>query len=297
MSRGMKGEVLGPPVGYVDLLDLATTEHLEREDKAGRTYTPIRPSASGKCTRELYYELQEYHKLARYEKRPKTPATKRLLDLGHSVEWHVLKQMDLIKDMFSVRYKQQMLSFKYFEAKNNPAYSQWLEGSLDLVLWSEKHKCVADVKSKKDGYDFKARKMKWDVMNDQLDEMPSVERIGANSFWVENLADFLRELNDPFFEANFLQLNLYANSQFLRERGIDHGAVLQYNKNDSRMREVRFKSSREVYEQVLAKFDRAFRALDEGNDALATRDYQDGSFKCRFCDFQNVCWGKKGKKK
>lgn len=301
----MSGKVLGPPVGYVDLLDYETTELLKKEEEAGRTYTPIRPSASGKCTRELFYELQEYHKLAHYPKKLKAPNVHRLLSLGHSIEWSLLKQFELLKGMFSIRYKQQVLSFHRFDAKNNPKFSQWLEGSLDLVLWSEKHKCVADVKSKNDRYDFKARKMKWDVDTETLAGMKSVQTISvtpdperkgrylSSAFWVEDLEAFLAELSDPFFAANFLQLNLYANSEFLKERGVDHAAILQYAKLDSRLREIRFKPSKVVYEQTLAKFDRAFRALDEGSESLATRDYEAGSFKCRYCDFEKTCWGKK----
>lgn len=302
----MSSKLLGPECGYIDLLDHATTEHLTREEEKGRDKTPIRPSAAGKCTRELFYELMEFHGKAKFAKEIKEPSVHRLLSLGHSIEWHLIKQFDLISDLFQVRYKQQVLSFKYLESKHDPKLNQWLEGSLDLVFWSDKYKCVADVKSKGGGWDFKARKSRWDSYTDKLLGMKSVEPItvkkvdketgaplAADSFWVEDLRAFLTELEDPFFASNFLQLNLYANSEFLKERGIDHGAIIQYHKADSKLREVRFKPSAEIYEETVGKFQNAIDAVATDNDSLATRDFAEGSFKCRYCPFQKECWGKK----
>jgi hypothetical protein len=294
--------ILGPPKGYITLLDEATTAKLTADNKSGAEYqkTPLRPSAAGKCTRELYYELMQFHKLAKYETEVRPPNVHRLLSLGHSIEWSLLKQFDLLKNMFEVRYKQQVLSFAHLKAKNKPELSQWLEGSLDLVLFSEKYKCVADVKSKGDGYDFQARKPKWAAMGEKLASMRCVETISPDAFWVEDLETFLADLKDPFFEANFLQLNMYANSDFLMERGIDHGAIIQYRKNDSALREVRFKPSRPLFEQTIAKFQKALDAVDQDDDELASRDYSPESFKCRYCAFHEVCWDKKpnrGKRK
>jgi hypothetical protein len=196
-------KILGPQVGYVDLLNHQTTELLKREAaNGGYNKTPIRPSAAGKCTRELFYELMEFHGQAKYEKELKTPSVHRLLNLGHSIEWHVVKQFELLKEFFEIRYKQQVLSFKYLEAKSHPEYSQWLEGSLDLVFWSDRFKCVADVKSKGGGWDFKARKSKWDSTTDQLVNMSTVQVIHQDdtgngkfappqSFWVEDLEAFI----------------------------------------------------------------------------------------------------------
>jgi hypothetical protein len=292
--------ILGPNVGYVDLVNHETIELLKREQSGTSKFYPLRPSSAGKCTRELYYELQEYHGLAKYPKPLKSADTHRLLNLGHSVEWHVIKQFELAKDYFTMRYKQQVLSFAELKA-NNPKYAHRLEGSLDMVLWSEKHKCVMDVKSKKDGYDFRAKKFRWDSMNDKLRSMASVQPISDVAFWVDDLPAFLNELDDPFFEANFLQLNLYALSSFLVERGVDHAAITQYNKNDSRLREIRFRPSKKLHDMVIQKFQTVVNAVDSGDDTLATRDYEEGNFKCRYCDFSKTCWAKekktKGKKK
>lgn len=283
-------ELLGPSRGYVDMLDEATTRYLKKD-----TYnkTPIRPSAAGKCARELYFELMEFSGRAQYPKELKSPEVHRLLNLGHSVEYHVIKQFELLKDLFEIRYKQQVLSFTHYKAERDPKLTQWLEGSLDLVFWSDKYKCVADVKSKKDS--TYGRKRGWESTAEKLEGMASVVPIDGSgqSFYVDDLAAFLDELKDPFFAANFLQLNLYANSQFLLERGINHGAILQYNKNTSEMREVRFKPSRELYEKNLTKFGNVIKAVDLGQPELAPKEHEFGSMKCRYCPFSKQCWGKK----
>lgn len=282
--------LLGPQTGYSDLLNHYTTEKLRADDASGKNYqkTPIRPSAAGKCTRELYYELMQYSGKAKYPSEPMTPDVHRLLNLGHSVEYHLLKQFELISELFEIRYKQQVLSFAYLPAKD-PKLAQWLEGSLDMVFWSPKFKCVADVKSKKDKFSS-WHKTGWDEYGEKLKAMKSIQTISETAFWVEDLEAFLAELNDPFFEANFLQLNLYANSEFLKERGVDHGAIIQYCKNDSRIREVRFKPSRALYEKTVARFQNVITAVDEGKPELAPREHTLGSFKCAFCKFKNECW-------
>lgn len=283
--------ILGPPTGYIDMLDEATTAYLEKEVESGRAYqkSPIRPSAAGKCARELFYELMEYSERAKYPPDIKEPNVHRLLNLGHSVEYHLLRQFELLKGVFDIRYKQQVLSFAYLKAEKDPKLSQWFEGSLDLVLWSEKYKCVADVKSKKDGF-VAPYKTRWDKLSEQLDEMETVEAISDQAFWVEDLPAFLEELDDPFFSANFVQLNLYANSDFLKQRGVDHGAILQYCKNDSRLREVRFKPSWELYEKTVGKMQNVITAVDTDNPELAPKEYEAGSFKCNYCRFRRTCW-------
>jgi hypothetical protein len=285
----MSVEVLGPPIGYVDLLNHVTQEKIDKDRTDGNEFqkTPIRPSAAGKCTRELFYELLEFHGRAKFERETITPEVHRIFAMGHSVEYHVLKQFEMLKGVFDIRYKQQVLSFEFLKADKDDKLSQWLEGSLDVVFWSDKWKCVADVKSKKDKWSG-AFKSDWDKSSEKLSKMETVHQISESSYWINDLAAFLAELNDPFLAANFLQLNLYANSEFLRERGIDHGAVLQYNKNDSRLRELRFRPHRGVYEQTLGKFQTAIKGVD-GNQA-PPRDYALGSVKCAFCSFRGECW-------
>jgi hypothetical protein len=285
-------EIPGPPVGYVDLLNFGTEESIKKEAEKGRMYSPIRPSSSGKCTRELSYELMEYSKQASYEKPLITPETQRIFSLGHSVEWNIIKQLEQnAGEFFRVRYKQQGLSFFRIEATNRPEMSQWVEGSIDACFFSNEWKAVVDFKSKKDKFSS-WYSTNWDETTAKLKGMKSVRMLGdsGTSFWVDDLEAFLEELDDPFFAANFLQLNLYANAQFLKERGIDHAAIIQINKNDCRLREVRFRPSEAVYLRIREKFEAAMAAADAGNPELAPRDYTLGTVKCAFCDFKKECW-------
>jgi hypothetical protein len=279
----------GPTTGYTDLLDYETTESLKKEAATGEKWNPLRPSASGKCERELYYELMEYYGLAAYEKELKTPATQRLLDLGNPIERHAIYQFEKNVPYIKLKYKQQVLSFYKLEA-SNPKYAQQIEGSLDACFFSADSRGVIDFKSKKDKFSAFYR-TNWDETDEKLRRMATVRTISESAYWVEDLAAFLEELNDAFFAANFLQLNGYACTDFLQERGVDHGAIIQYNKNDSRMREVRFRPSPELYEAVRAKFQNVVTAVDTSNTELARRDYALGSLKCAFCPFQKECWG------
>lgn len=284
--------MLGPDVGYVDVLNHLTEEASKKAAEEGKYFnkTPLRPSAAGKCTRELAYELMEFHKLASYPKEAQKAELTRLFDLGHSIEYHLLKQMQqYMGEIFQVRYKQQSLSFAKLDAVSHPDMSQWLEGSIDLVLWSEKFKCVADVKSKKVKYSS-YRADDWEEYNDKLQMMRSTKEISKSAFWVEDLEAFLLELNDAFFAANFLQLNLYACNPFLKERGIDHAAIFQYAKNDSRLREIRFKPSQKVHDMIVAKMQTALNAVDQLDLELAPKDFNIGSIKCAFCNYKKNCW-------
>lgn len=284
----MSSSIPGPQVGYIDLLDEITSENIVR-DKGKFQKFPLRPSAAGSCTRALAYQVTEFTGKATYETETHTPAVQRLLNLGHNVEYHVIKQLEQLKEFFEIKYKQQVLSFQYLESKHDPKYNQWIEGSLDLVFWSEKWKCVADVKSKKDKFN-QFYKTDWDSSTEKLKRMKTVHTVSDQAFWVEDLEAFLEELNDPFFAANFKQLNMYANSQFLMERGVDHGLIIQYNKNDSRMREVRFKPSRALYEKIIQKFQTALDAGTAGKPETAPRDYSLGSVSCAFCKYKDECW-------
>ncbi len=295
--------ILGPPVGYIDLLNHGTAENLAREKAEGKFYnkSPIRPSSAGKCARELYYETMQYSGRAQYETEPTSPELHRLFSLGHTIESHLIKQIESNLEMVEVRYRQQCLSFFRIEAEKDKALSQWLEGSMDLCLWSKEWKCAIDVKSKKDKHSS-YHGSKWDEESEKYSKMksvrvicePGVDNRGKEkqpcSFWVEDLDAFLDELNDPYFAANFLQLNLYCNSEFLKSRGVDHAAIIQYNKNDSRLREVRFKPSVKLYNQVRAKFEGVIQAVDLNKPELAPKDYMLGSMKCAFCPFKAQCW-------
>ncbi len=287
----MSNKIPGPPVGYVDLLNYECTENQKKDQAEGRGFnkTPIRPSSAGECSRSLYYQSMSFHKKASFPGEIKDPNVVRLLDLGNPIEHHVIRQFQQHLKMVQVKYRQQVLDFGPIEAVNDKSLSQRLEGSLDFCLVSDEWKCVIDVKSKKDKFSS-YRGTKWDEETDKLGKMSSVTKLTETSFWVENLTAFLMELNDAFFEANFTQLNMYAMSSFIRERGIDHAAIIQYSKNDSRLREIRFKPSQEVYDRTVNKFKNVIKAVDTNDISLAPKDHLLGSMKCAFCPFAKECW-------
>ncbi len=280
----MNPNIPGPPIGYVDMLDLAINKKVEEDAKKPSLSNPIRPSSAGKCGREKAYEFMEYRGLAKYDKELMTPELYRIFDLGHGVEYSLLKQFNLV-EAFRVKYKQQVLTFYPISE------TETIEGSIDVVFLSPKWKCVADVKSKKDKFSAYYAS-KWDEDGEKLKALPSVQVITENAFWVEDLPKFLEELNDPFFRANFVQLNMYAVNPFITERGIDHAAIIQYNKNDSRLREVRFRPSMDLYLQQQAKDQAIAKAIDLHQDPeLIPKDHTLGSVKCAFCSFKKQCWG------
>lgn len=288
MSKEVK--VLGPSVGYVEMLNYYTQEIIDEKAKAPSKYSPLRPSAAGKCTRELGFEQMEYRGYASYEKTPNTPEVHRLLDFGYAVENHVLYQMQAaFKRMpkpIEIKYKQHTLSF--FKLPDGTR----VEGNIDMVLVSEKWKVVADVKSKKDKFSA-FYKSSWEELSDKLVRMASVHKFGEESYWVEDLKQFIEELDDAYFAMNFMQLNLYFHDEhhFLREKGVDHAAIFQFNKNDSRMREIRFKPCDKLYEEVKAKFESVQKVIDETKDPMnLPADFALGSSKCGFCNFRKKCY-------
>lgn len=283
----MAGKLLGPEVGFVDLFLYQLEEKLKDDNKKSKAFqrTPIRPSSSGKCARELYFELQEYSGKATYETEPMSGETHLLLNLGHAIERHLIDNMRKYFNLVEIKYTQQTLDFGPIEALNDKRLTQHLEGSTDLCLVSKDWKCVADIKSKGDNYDFKGRKMKWEMDSIKLAGMQSVQALSERSFWVDDLPSFLEELKDPFFEANFKQLNLYLGSQFMKDRGFDHGAIIQYHKTKSKLREVRFRFSQSIYDETVAKFKGVVRAVDEDKIELAPAQYPAESFKSRYCNY------------
>jgi hypothetical protein len=291
MSNEIK--VLGPHVGYVDIIDYSAEEKLKAEAAKAPTRYPLSPSQAGACTRELAYKLSEYLGQNKYEKPAQTAEQDRIFSAGHSLEYMLVRKIkELCSEFFEIRYAQQMLSFVRLEHPTEPQLNKLVEGSLDACFISKDYKGIIDFKTKKDKFSsyFKSS---WDEQTEKLKGMASVQQIGESgkAFWVEDLEAFLEELNDPFFESNFLQLNYYANTQFIQERGIDHGAIIQLNKNDKRLREVRFKPSLELVKKVDGKFRAAYQAAAvEKDPELAPRDHIIGSIKCAFCDYKKTCW-------
>lgn len=288
-------QIPGCPVGYTDLLrdHLFEKSKKELEDlKAnGGKKNPLRPSSAGKCERELAYELIEFSGQAFYEKEPLDPETQLIFGLGHSVESHLLyqfKQVELIR----VAYQQQSLLFFKIDS-SNPKLNTYIEGSTDAAFISEAHgwKVLIDVKSKKVKHS-NAYKDSWDEQAEKFSKMSSIIRIpdAHDAWYVEDLPGFLKDLNDAFMAQNFLQLNLYVLSDFFKAKGFDHAALLYYDKNSSRLREIRFKPSQECYNGVETRFKNATKAAEAGDVTLAKQEYSPGNVKCAFCSYKKDCW-------
>ena len=285
------------------MLYASLTAKAEREAEQPLDRIPLRPSAAGYCARRLAEDFYDYRQRTRRAAEVKSPETMLLLDFGNSVEYHIIRQfqqMSLedvrsllpeLKDLtaFRVAYKQQVLDF------GDLTEGERMEGSTDMVFISNISKGILDAKSKKDKF-WEKWKTDWDKWDLKLEGMATVERHSKTLFWVNDLVAFLDELDDPFFRDNFVQLNFYACTEFVKQRGIDHGAILQYNKNASRMREIRFRPSQEVYDYVKTKFHAVQQAVDvDGDPQLVPKEYEKDSFLCRYCPWSKRCWGKGGR--
>lgn len=285
--------VLGPKTGYVEILNHYTQEELAEESKQDRKFNPLRPSSAGKDARELAYEFMEYRGYAKYESEPISPELHRLFKLGHQIEKHLFWEF---KDAFEraggdieVRYQQQVLSF--FTLPDGKI----VEGSCDGTFIARSGKfggCLTDFKSKNDKFSSYF-KTKWDETSDKLASMKSVLKFGDEAFWVEDLEAFIDELDDYFFSMNFMQLNMYFHDehQFLKSRGVDHCAIIQYNKNDSRLREIRFKPSQKLFDRVKDKFFTIQTKVDETKDPTSVpRENVLGSAACAFSKYRKIDW-------
>lgn len=286
-------KIPGPPVGYTDLLDYATKEKIKANSERSSSF-PLRPSASGFCARRLAYDLMEFEGHDSYEKEPIQPNVYRLLNLGHSIEYALIKDFYLIPNM-KIKYKQQAVTlFKLDELKGQEA--KIIEGQVDLVLWSDEWKCVADVKSAKDSFS-KAYPTRWQETLDKFDNLKTTQKISDTAWYIEDLPAFLDENNDAFLANNLYQLNLYCMSPFFQERGISHGSILKYNKNDSRLYELRFKPSVELFEKVKDKFNKVNKAVAKKKPHLVEKDFVIGSSSCSFCPYKTQCWPEQDAKK
>jgi len=277
--------LLGPKLGWVDMLDIKTQEANDKEAAAPVTRTPLRPSSAGKCERELAYSYAEFKGKASYPKEAISPEVTRTFALGHSVEYVLLNQFKQhCKDLIQVKYTQQGLTFCRLPD------GTLLEGSLDAVFYSKEHRAIIDVKSKKDKYS-NYYSSSWDEMNEKLKRLPSIQALTDLTFYADNLEAFLDEVDDPFLADNFFQLNYYACNPYIVERGIDHAAIIQFNKNDSRIREIRFRPSTKLYEYVTNKFMRVATLIetDQGPEA-AHKEFVLGNIKCAFCNYRAECW-------
>jgi hypothetical protein len=231
--------------------------------------------------------LAEYRLGWKYtEVKPRDEKTFRLLRLGYGVEYSTIQNFALLKE-FSIKYKQQSVGL--FEvARGKPGLpKEWIDGSCDWVLYSDKHRCICDAKSKKDGGQGAYRYWLKDIQ--KLNALPSVTKISDTEIWIDDLPAFIKDLNGDFLTDNMLQLNGYACSSFFRERGIDHGLIYRYNKNSSEHFAIRFRPSLDVHEQVRQKFEKVSIAVDKEDIDSLECICELGSMRGAYCDFAAYC--------
>jgi hypothetical protein len=278
-------KILGPSVGYTDLLDHSITEKLKEDKekiKSGeRRSNPLRPSSAGKCSRALACELMTYRGHAYYDKPIYEPSVHRLLDLGHAIEFHALRQFRLVK-VFEQRYKQQVVSLFEIERGDPSLSKEIVEGSCDYVLYNEHYKCIGDVKSKKERFSY-AYRSSWDEDIEKIAAMKTVTPITETALWINDLEAFLEELGEDFMASNFYQLNLYANTEFMQSRGIDHAMLYYYSKNTSRHFELRFKPCVKTFQKIKDKFNKVSKMVDQKKIPEAC-DFTPGTMLYAFCD-------------
>lgn len=278
--------MLGPEKGYLDILDEHLSKQAEKAASEQRVYSPLRPSAAGKCAHELATEYAQYKGLLPTKQEVTSPELQRIFALGHSIEWLMIRQLEQVPG-FKIRYKQQVVRFGTLSDGTN------LEGSLDLTIFFNGHGGICDWKSKKDrfsGYGATG----WNEADEGYAKMQTVERVSDSLFWIDNLPEFLAELKDPWLKPNFIQLNLYACTDFIKESGIDHASLFYFNKNDCRLREMRFRPSEEVYQATKDKFFRVHDTVTQAPPASVAEVVS--SLRCPVSSTCNFCWPDEARK-
>ena len=286
--------LLGPEVSFVDMLHHSLVEKATKDEqkiKDGKsTKGPFRPSSAGSCERELSYKAMEHTGQAYYEKQAPEPHVQLIFAMGHAIEAMLIKCFEHV-EFFETKYLQQVLTF--FPIESGHKGIDWLlEGSNDgcFVAKVGDYKGVFDVKSKAVGVGS-YQKTKWQEQDDKFYNMRTIQKISETGWWIEDPIAFIKELNDPFLAMNIWQLNLYCLSDFMKQRGFDFGSLIYFGKDDSRMREIRFKPSQKLYDLVEVRFQSAAKAAAQGKPHLAKQEFVLGSTKCAYCPYVKACWG------
>lgn len=300
-------EIIGPKFGYLNLLDAEIEEELKKDEKdrvKGNTsrFNPLRPSSAGKCSRELAYDLSEFRGYGVYKKELLEPRVVRLLSLGYSIEFSALRNFSKYVKGLDQRYGQTTITL--FEVKRGKGYSsELIEGKPDSCFFLEVpgemgrvYKSIMDVKSFGDGW-HKAFKTRMEGTLEKLSDMESLIHLGENSFYAPDVKEFIEELGpQDFIVDNIIQLNLYACSEFMKQRGIDHAWIYKYNKNNSSHYEIRFKPCMDLYKQAQNKFNKISVQVDKDKGpGGVNKDFSLGSIRCAFCKRKEECWGRDAK--
>jgi hypothetical protein len=267
------------PQSYVTLLD----EVMQRRTEASQQQnsSPLRPSNAGTCTRRIAHDYLAFLGKAPKIEETRKPSVERLLKLGHFIEEHVVDDLKEIPGM-GVRFQQQLVEM--FELPGGTR----VEGSLDAFMWASDVRGVLDVKSIGDRWEA-AWSSKWEKLMDSY--RPHAAEFGTNSFYVADLAKFLRAIgSDDSLYKNLIQLNLYACTDFLQKRKVDHASIIRYNKNNSALMEIRFAPSMEVFGQTKARLSFAEKAGIEGDVTAAPKERILGQMDCTYCPYKAQCW-------
>lgn len=265
------------PKSYVEMMDDVVTKRA-----AGQKFgTPLRPSNAGTCARRIAHEYNAFCGNEEPIKETRQASVERLLALGHHVEEQIVDDFKLLED-FRIKYTQQEVDI--FEL---PLGTK-IVGSTDLCVFSEEHAGVLDVKTIGDRWEA-AFASKWEKL---LDTYRSItEEFAENSFWVEDLEAFLGDIGpDDSLYKNLIQLNLYAMSQFLQSRGVNHASILRYNKNNSKLMEIRFKPSVDVFNSTYNRFAAIEQSGVDRAPQSIPKERILGSMDCTYCPANKKCW-------
>lgn len=267
-------------------MDEKLLEKTAKDANAPRKYIPLRPSSAGKCVAELAKEYAEYKGLTPTNQEVIQPELQRIFALGSGVEYLMIRAM---RDtgLFTIKYTQQVVKFMQLSD------GTWLEGSMDLSIFYDGHGGICDWKSKKDRFSSYGATA-WNEADEGYAKMKSVERVTDKLFYIDDLAAFLEELNDPFLPVNFLQLNVYANTEFVRNSGITHCSLFYFNKNDCRLREMRFRPSEIVFEQTKAKFNKVHDSISAATKENVGEVLE--SLRCKISTNCRACWPEQAKR-
>jgi len=230
---------------------------------------------------------------AEYPEEKKEPNVKRLLSLGHSVEWHSINNFKMLSKYspdIKIKYLQQALPlFRLDPIPGDDTQQELVEGHLDLAVFYKGEGGFGDVKSTKDKFS-QSYKTYWDETVDKFNNMKTLASVSETCWYADNLPAFLAELNDTFFEDNFHQLNAYCCSEFAKTHNITHGFIYRYCKNDSRHLEIRFRPSEALFAEFKKKANIVNKAVAQKKPELVKRDATLGSIRCAFCPYAQECW-------
>ena len=281
-------KVLGPEKSFTRMVDEALTARAEA-DKLKPGYNPLRPSAAGYCARKLAYDYSAFLGYSEKIHEDRKPSVIRLLNLGHSIEYQALKELDMIPG-FSVRFKQQVVDMFTLPSGKR------IEGSVDALMVSDDHKVLLDVKSVGLRW-HSAFGNSWKNMMEKYDRLPTMQQFDDNAWYIDDVIAWMDEIGEDALVANVTQINLYACSQFMKDRGVEVGVVYRYCKSNSETMEIRFKTSPELFERVKAKYSLIEAAVEAKTPEIVPKEFVLGSQACGFCPYQKRCWPEVSAKK